>query len=81
MTALDKLGGPLVGLSLQATRRGRGATVPPVLTNDERVRAFRAFQPVHFGNAALTDSIRAAQYAREAMADAEPTTDVHWRDK
>lgn len=78
MTALDKLGGPLTGLSFH---RAGLRHVPQVPTNEERVRAFRQFQPVQFGNHTLTDSIRAAQYAREAMADAAPTTDVYFREE
>lgn len=42
--------------------------VPSPRTNEQRVQELRARLPVQFGNATLTDMIRAAEYAREAMA-------------
>lgn len=66
MTALTHLSLRRVG-----THRHR---VPHVPTPQERLAAYRAYQPVQFGNAPLTDRIRAIDYARDAMADAAPST-------
>lgn len=49
--------------------------VPSPRTNEQRVQELRARLPVQFGNATLTDMIRAAEYAREAMADSAPSSD------
>lgn len=72
MTALTHL-----SLRRLGTHRHR---VPQPPTNTERLAAFRAHQPVVFANTALADRIRAAAYQRDAMADAAPTTDVHYRE-
>lgn len=73
----------LLRLSLiRAPRVGRHMPPPP--TNEERVRAFRAYLPVQLANAPLTASIRAAQEARMAREYAEretldgriPTTEI-----
>lgn len=64
----------LAFLSFQRVPLGRHG-VPVVPTNEERVRAYRAYAPVQFANVPLLESIRAAEYARQAAADSAPTTD------
>ena len=55
--------------------RVTGTAAPSPRTNEQRVQELRARLPVQFGNATLTDAIRAAEYAREAMADSAPSSD------
>lgn len=68
MTAL------LLPLSLQ---RVTGHRHPRVPSNDDRVRAYRAYQPVQFANAMLNDHLRAIEYAKDACADGAPTTEEY----
>jgi hypothetical protein len=67
----------LAFLSLARTHTGRNG-VPQVPTNDQRVHAFRAFQPVQFANAAMTEKFRAIDYARlESLDGSIPTTEIY----
>jgi hypothetical protein len=64
---------PLAYLSLQ---RVSGHRHPRAPSNDERVRAYRAYMPVQYANAAMNDQLRAIEYARAACADGStPTTE------
>jgi hypothetical protein len=70
----------LAFLSIERVPLGRAPRQPP--TNEERVRAFRAFQPVTFasGYRLPPTQFRAPRspheiYAAEACADAAPSTD------
>jgi hypothetical protein len=75
VNALQKLGGPLVRLSFQRVDGARDVQAPD---NETRLRAFRPFMPVQFGNAhfALSEGERYA--ANEAADGREYTTDVHY---
>ncbi|MGV8954810.1 MAG: hypothetical protein ACOH2M_27175 [Cypionkella sp.] len=64
----------LAFLSLSRTHTGRNG-VPQVPSNDQRVRAFRAFQPVQYANTVFTLS-PGERYALEQCLDASPTTDT-----
>lgn len=65
----------LTYLSLQ---RVTAHTRPRSPSNDERIKAYRAYQPVQLANAPLTERIRAAEYARAETLDGRyPTTDTH----
>lgn len=66
-------------LSLSFARVDGNRRMPSVPTNDERMRAYRAATPAQFANQPLSDRIRAAAYARAAMADAAPSTEHYTR--
>lgn len=72
MSAAERLDGPLVGLSFQRVSRRHE---PRVLTNEQRVRAYRAFAPIHIGNDIdwpHAQKERARKYELDAIADSEP---------
>ena len=53
----------IAGLEYLSIQRVSGNRQPRVPSNTERMQAFRAFQPVQFGNALLCGT----QYARDAV--------------
>jgi len=64
----------LAFLSIERVPLGREPRQPP--SNDERVRAFRAFAPVVHANTRFRFPRSAHErYAAEACADAEPSSD------
>lgn len=63
----------LAYLSIERVPPGRAPRQPP--TNTDRVRAFRAHQPVVFANACRLPVSRFERYAAEQCADAAPSTD------
>jgi len=64
----------LAFLSIERVLHGRAPRQVP--SNDERVRAFRAFAPVVHANSFFRFPRSAHErYAAEACADAEPSTD------
>ncbi len=72
----------LAHLSLQ--RVGHRNT-PRVLTNEERVRAYRPYRPVEFGNATFVQRHAALSFGEryalaESIDNSTPTTDVHYRE-
>lgn len=63
----------LAGLSLQHPK-GRTPAAP---SNEDRLRAFRACVRPEIGNTRLWQWVLATEYAQEAIADSEPSTDIH----
>lgn len=64
----------LAFLSIERVPLGRTPRTPP--SNDERVRAFRAFAPIQHANTFFRFPRSAHErYAAEACADAERSTD------
>lgn len=61
----------LAFLSLQRTSP-RGVGVPQVPTNEERIRAYRAFAPVQFANNHPWAHTEARRYELDAIADSAP---------
>jgi hypothetical protein len=61
----------LAHLSIQRVTGNRWPHVP---SNEQRVQAFRAFQPVQLANAPLTEQLRAIEAAKYA-AQAVPGND------
>ena len=62
-------------LSIQ---RVDGTRRPYVPDNTQRLQAYRAYQPVQFGNPLLADMLRAIEYARaETLDGAYPNTEEH----
>ncbi len=73
---MSALGYELAHLSLQ--RVGHRNT-PRVPTNEERLRAYRPYLPIDFGNARFLSF--GERYAlAESIDNSTPTTDVHYRE-
>lgn len=67
---------PLQRLSLVRVTGAR--KVPSVPTNEERLAAFKPFQPTQFANARFNGLSRGERYAaNESLDNSTPTTDVH----
>ena len=65
----------LAHLSIQRVGHRQQPRVP---SNDERIKAYRPYQPVQYGNALLADMLRAIEYARaETLDGAYPNTEEH----
>ncbi|MGY3265841.1 hypothetical protein [Lysobacter sp. HA35] len=64
----------LLRLSLERVPLGRAPRACRPATNEERVHAFRAYQPVVFANQRFARSTH-ERYAAEACADSERSTD------
>lgn len=64
---------------LSLARVGNRRT-PQVPTNEDRVKAYRAFAPVQFGNTLFARSPAERYALAESIDNSTPTTDVHYRE-